>query len=83
MPNILLDLEIDAACWEFLAQRIVARGGAKLAQPVVIYLDAAPDEPEPDDQDGWDELTAKATSLGAGPETVFEMAERMLGRMGD
>lgn len=55
MPNLLLDLEIDAACWEFLAQRIVAHGGHQPPQPIVEILDAAP--PEDDD---WSELTAEA-----------------------
>jgi hypothetical protein len=80
MPNLLLDLDIDAACWEFLAQRIVAHGGTQGPQPIVAALDAAPDDEMPDD---WDELTAEAARIGSGPETVMEMAERMLGRMGD
>jgi hypothetical protein len=77
MDHLLLDLEIDAACWEFLAHRIVACGGEKPPQPIVLVMDAAPRE----DEDGWDELTAKAARLGAGPETVGEMTERMLARM--
>ena len=82
MPNLLLDLEIDAACWEFLSERIVACGGDKLAQPVVIYLDAMPDEPQRDDDpDPWDELTAKAARYGTGPETTLEMTERLCARM--
>ena len=67
MPNLLLDLEIDAACWEFLS---------------VIYLDAMPDEPQRDDDpDPWDELTAKAARYGTGPETTLEMTERLCARM--
>lgn len=129
MDHLLLDLEIEAACWEFLAQRIRARGGLQLAQPVVIYLDHfcdiceadpcvceiseadyeygepnvsvqtqgmrleqlesehGPESSQPKGPaypgDGWDELTARAAELGAGPETVGEMTERMLQKMGD
>ena len=92
MPNLLCDLEIDAACWEFLARRIHARGGTAMPQPVVIALDKFCDTCEadpcvctslapPEDQDEWDELTARAARYGAGPETVMEIAERMLARM--
>lgn len=42
MPNLLLDLEIDAACWEFLVQRIILRGGVQGPQPVVEIIDAQP-----------------------------------------
>ena len=79
MDHLLLDLEIDAACWEFLARRILALGGPQLHQPIVIYLDATPPDEDPD----WDELTAEAARIGSGPETVGEMTERMLARMGD
>lgn len=84
MDYLLLDLEIDAACWEFLAQRIFAKSGTRLAQPVVTYLDAPmPDEPaRDDDTDPWYELTAECERIGSGPETVGEMTERMLGKMG-
>jgi hypothetical protein len=63
MPNLLCELEIDAACWEFLAQRIFAHKGERIAQPIVAYLDAMPpDEPARDeDPDPWDELTAEAS----------------------
>jgi hypothetical protein len=95
MDHLLLDLEIDAACWEFLAQRIVAKGGAK-PQTVIRFLDnfcdiceADPcictvmrDHPPDEDEDPWDELTAECQRLGSGPETVGEMTERMLGKMG-
>ncbi len=90
MPNLILDLEIDATSWEFLAQRIVARGGHRPPQPIVEVLDAMPDDerepddlPEPDEPDPWDALTAKAARYGSGPETVGEMTERMLGKMGE
>jgi hypothetical protein len=96
MDHLLLDLEIDAACWEFIARRILARGGSQLAQPVVIYLDNFCDTCEADpcmctvmrdqspdeDTDPWDELTAECQRIGSGPETVGEMTERMLGKMG-
>src|SRR5271165_7523620 len=101
MPNLLCELEIDAACWEFLAHRIVARGGTKPPQPIVTYLDrceicdcypcACPKSPflplptafvcEPPEDDGWDELTARAARYGSGPETVGEMTERLLAKM--
>jgi hypothetical protein len=42
VPNLLLDLEIDAACWEFLVQRIILRGGVQGPQPVVEIIDAQP-----------------------------------------
>ncbi len=97
----LLDLDIDAACWEFIAQRIVTRGGNRPPQPIVGYLDnfcdtceadpcvcrddeREPDElPEPDEPDPWDALTARAAFLGSGPETVREMTERRLAKMGE
>jgi hypothetical protein len=82
MDHLLLNLEIEAACWEFLAQRIFTRSGEKIAQPVVVYLDAMPDEPMRDeDTDPWDELTAECQRIGSGPETVGEMTERMLAKM--
>jgi hypothetical protein len=95
MPHLLADLEIDAACWEYLAQRIVAHGGTCQPQLVVRFLDnfcetceadpcmctvLAP--PEDDETDPWDELTAECQRIGSGPETVGEMTERMLGKMG-
>ena len=80
MDHLLLDLEIDAACWEFLAQRIVALGGTRPPQAVVLALDAAPSDEDPD----WDELTARARALSLAPgETTFiEEAETRLARMG-
>lgn len=82
MDHLLLDLEIDAACWEFMAKRILAMGGPAQPQPVVTYLDAMPDEPQRnEDPDPWDELTVRAARYGAGPETTMEIAERVLGRM--
>lgn len=44
LSRLLLELEIDAACWEFVARRIAAYGGPPQPQPIVTYLDAAPDE---------------------------------------
>ena len=92
MPNLLTELEIDAACYEFAARRIVALGGPTQPQPIVAYLDAMPpedDEPEEDEDlplpaapaDPWDALTARAAYLGSGPETVSEMTERLLAKM--
>ena len=80
--SLLTELEIDAACWEYLAARIVALGGSRPPQPVVAILDAPPPEDEPDDPD-WDELTARAAKLcpPAGYETVQELTERRLARM--
>jgi hypothetical protein len=90
MDHLLLDLEIEAASLEYVARRIVARGGTRPPQPIVTYLDHMPeDEREPDEMpeppdtdDPWDELTAECQRLGSGPETVGEMTERMLGKMG-
>ena len=82
MPNLLLDLEIDAACWEFLAQRIHARGGPGLPQPIVTVLNAPPNRDEDPD---WDQLTAKARRYlpQPGDEPSFiEATEAMLGKMG-
>lgn len=83
MTRLLAELEIDAACWEYLAARIVALGGSRPPQPVVAILDAPPPtDDEPDDPD-WDELTARATRMCAAPgsETVAELTERRLARM--
>lgn len=75
--SLLTDLEIDAACWEFLARRIVQLGGSRPPQPIVTLLDAPPDE-------DWDELTARAAKYmpEPGAETVVEMVERVLARGG-
>jgi hypothetical protein len=83
MDHLLLDLEIDAACWEFLAARIVARRGTKPAQPIVVYLDAMPPDEREQDPD-WDELTARAAAMAHTPglETSRELTERVLQRMG-
>lgn len=77
MTRLLLDLEIDAACWEYLAQRIVARGGSRPPQPIVAVLDAAPED------DDWDELTAKIRPYlpEVGQRTFVEQTEAMLARM--
>ncbi len=79
MDGLLLDLEIDAACWEYLAQRIVACGGSRPPQPIVALLDAAPEDEDPD----WDELTARARSYSPAPgqKTFIEATEAMLARM--
>ena len=79
MSRLLLDLEIDAACWEFVARRIAAYGGPPQPQPIVAYLDAPPD---PDED--WDELTARAQKMcpEPGAETMIETVNRVLGRMG-
>ena len=37
--SLLAELEIDAASWEYLAQRIVAHGGSRPPQPIVAILD--------------------------------------------
>jgi hypothetical protein len=95
MDHLLLDLEIDAACWEYLAKRIVAHGGTCEPQAVVRFLDnfceiceADPcmctvmrDRPPDEDEDHWDELTAECQRIGSGPETVGEMTERLLGKV--
>jgi hypothetical protein len=80
VSRLLTDLEIDAACWEFLAQRIVQLGGTP-PQPIVQVLDAPPD---PDEDPDWDELTARAAKMmpEPGAETAIEMVDRVLGRMG-
>jgi hypothetical protein len=82
VTRLLADLEIDAACLEFLAQRIVALGGSHPPQPIVAALDAAPPEDEEPDPD-WDELTARAARMCAAPgrETTLEITERLLSRM--
>jgi hypothetical protein len=79
LSQLLLDLEIDAACWEFLTRRIVQLGGSQPPQPIVAVLDAPPD---PDED--WDELTARAAKYMPEPgrETIVERVERVLGRMG-
>lgn len=79
MSRLLLDLEIDAACWEYLAHRIAQLGGSRPPQPIVQCLDAPPD---PDDD--WDELTARAVQMmpTPGQETTLELAERVLGKAG-
>jgi hypothetical protein len=72
VSRLLADLEIDAACWEFLATRIVQLGGARPPQPIVQILDAPPD---PEEDPDWDELTARG-------ETIIERTTRVLARMG-
>lgn len=72
MSRLLTELEIDAACWEFLATRIVQLGGARPPQPIVQILDAPPD---PEEDPDWDELTARG-------ETIIERTTRVLARMG-
>lgn len=81
MDHLLLDLEIEAASLEYVARRIVARGGTRPPQPIVTYLDHMPEDEREEDPD-WDELTAECRRIGSGPETVGEMTERMLGKMG-
>lgn len=78
MDGLLLDLEIDDACWEYLAQRIVACGGSRPPQPIVALLDAPPED-DPD----WDELTARARDLSPAPgqKTFIEATQAMLARM--
>lgn len=80
--TLVTELEIDAACWEYLASRIVAHGGSRPPQPIVTVLDAMPPEDEEPDPD-WDELTARAAKLAppAGYESVQELTERRLARM--
>lgn len=79
MSRLLLDLDIDAACWEYLARRIVQLGGTRPPQPIVQYLDA----PCPDEDPDWDELTARAAAMmpAPGQETAVEQVERVLGKM--
>ena len=80
MSKLLCELEIDAACWEFLAHRIVQLGGSPPPQPIVQVLDAPPD---PDEKDpDWDELTARAAKYMPEPgrETAVELVERVLGK---
>jgi hypothetical protein len=72
LSRLLTELEIDAACQEFLAQRIVQLGGTRPPQPIVQILDAPPD---PDEDPDWDELTARG-------ETIIERTERVLAKMG-
>jgi hypothetical protein len=72
LSRLLTELEIDAACWEFLATRIVQLGGARPPQPIVQILDAPPD---PEEDPDWDELTARG-------ETIIERTTRVLARMG-
>lgn len=81
MSRLLADLEIDAACWEFLARRIVQLGGSPPPQPIVQYIDAPPD---PEDDPDWDELTARAAKMmpAPGQETAVEQVERILGKTG-
>ena len=55
MSRLLADLEIDDACFEFLARRIVQLGGSPPPQPIVQYLDAPPD---PEDED-WSDYTVR------------------------
>ena len=55
MSRLLADLEIDDACQDFLARRIVELGGSPPPQPIVQYLDALPD---PDDED-WSDYTVR------------------------
>lgn len=82
MTHLLTELDIDAACWEYFAARIVAHGGTRPPQPIVAVLDAMPPEDEEPDPD-WDELTARAARMCAahGSETVAELTERRLARM--
>jgi hypothetical protein len=79
LSQLLRDLEIDAACFEFLAKRMVQLGGRILQlggtrppQPIVQLLDAPPD---PDEDPDWDELTARG-------ETIIERTNRVIARMG-
>jgi hypothetical protein len=91
LSQLLLDLEIDAACWEFLTRRIVQMGGTP--QPTVTVLDAPPDPDEdweevtepPDPDEDWEELTARAAKYmpEPGQETVVEQVERVLGKNRD
>ncbi len=79
MSRLLADLEIDDACWEFIARRIVQLGGSRPPQPIVQILDAPPD---PEDDPDWGELTARAAAMCAEPgqETTIETVERVLGK---
>ena len=83
MSRLLCELEIDAACWEYLAARIVAHGGSQQPQPVVLLLDAPPDPEDPPADPDWDELTARAARLSPAPgqETMVERTHRMMERM--
>lgn len=80
MSPYLLELEIDAACWEYLAQRIVAHGGSRQPQPVVMLLDC-PNYDRPDD--AWNEAMRKAVAMfpEPGQESLIERTQRMLERM--
>ena len=53
VSRLLADLEIDDACQDFLARRIVELGGSPPPQPIVQYLDAPTD---PEDED-WSDYT--------------------------
>jgi hypothetical protein len=81
LSRLLTELEIDDACWEFLARRIVELGGTRPPQPIVQLLDAPPD---PDEDPDWGELTARAAKMmpEPGAETMIETVNRVLGRMG-
>lgn len=81
MSRLLLDLEMDALCWEHIARRIVQLGGTPPPQPIVQYIDAPPD---PEDDPDWDELTARAAAMSPlpGQETAIEMVERVLTKTG-
>lgn len=81
MSRLLADLEIDDACWEFLARRIVELGGTRPPQPIVQILDAPPD---PEDDPDWGELTARAAKMTPAlrQETTAEIVERVLGKTG-
>lgn len=68
MSRLLTELEIDDACLEFLARRIVELGGTRPPQPIVEVLDAPPD---PDEDPDWGELTTRG-------ETAIEMVDRVL-----
>jgi len=72
LSRLLTELEIDAACWEYLATRIVQLGGTRPPQPIVQVLDAPPD---PEEDPDWDELTARG-------ETIIERTNRVIARMG-
>jgi hypothetical protein len=72
LSRLLAELEIDAACWEFLATRIVQLGGTRPPEPIVQIVDAPPD---PEEDPDWDELTARG-------ETIIERTTRVLARMG-
>jgi hypothetical protein len=72
LSRLLAELEIDAACWEYLATRIVQLGGTRPPQPIMQILDAPPD---PEEDPDWDELTGRG-------ETIIERTTRVLARMG-